>query len=57
VNTLKAEKVKSETDLEEMKSQLPGGKKITNAPDAPKSIPYEEMTNAQKTRFNKENKF
>ena len=37
-----------------MKKQTPAAPPIVNAPPAEKSVPYEEMTNFQKTKFNKE---
>jgi hypothetical protein len=55
VADLKADKVKSETALETMKRQTPGAQKITNLPPAQKAVPYAEMTNFQKLKFNKEN--
>lgn len=66
--TIEADKVKSETDLETMKSQkdalaiefqmfkkdLPSVAPIANLP-VEVEIPYEKMTNYQKLKFNREN--
>lgn len=66
--TIEADKVKSETDLETMKSQkdalaiefqmfkkdLPSVAPIVNLP-VEVEIPYEKMTNYQKLKFNREN--
>jgi hypothetical protein len=54
VADLKAKQIESETALETMKKETPAAKKITNLPPVEKSIPYEEMTNFQKAKFNKE---
>lgn len=54
VADLKAKQIESETALETMKKETPAAKKITNLPPVEKSISYEEMTNFQKAKFNKE---
>tara|TARA_R110000744_G_scaffold121116_2_gene225535 strand:+ start:7632 stop:8678 length:1047 start_codon:yes stop_codon:yes gene_type:complete len=52
---LKAKQVESDTALETMKKQTPAAKKISNLPPAEKSVPYEQMSNFQKAKFNREN--
>ena len=59
---IEAEKVKSETDLEVMKSDFQKFKEEKPAVEAIKNVPnevkktYEEMSNYEKLKFNKENK-
>jgi|AntAceMinimDraft_17_1070374.scaffolds.fasta_scaffold46263_2 hypothetical protein len=59
---LEADKVKEETELETMKAQILAMKKETPAATKIKNVPtkqvvktYEEMNNAEKTKFNREN--
>lgn len=68
--TLKAEKVKTETTLATMKTekeavdakllamskQTPAAQFVKDLPPAPEVKKYEDMTNAEKMRFNRENK-
>ena len=50
-----ADKVKAETDLTKMKSETPAATPIKNAPKEV-SKKYEEMSNFEKLKFNRENK-
>lgn len=59
---IEAEKVKSETDLvtmkadfEKFKNETPAVASIKNVPPPEASVPYEQMSNFQKLKFNKEN--
>ncbi len=59
---IEAEKVKSETDLvtmkadfEKFKNETPAVASIKNVPTPEASVPYEQMSNFQKLKFNKEN--
>lgn len=68
--TLKAEKVKTETTLATMKTekeavdakllamskQTPAAQFVKDLPPAPETKEYKDMTNAEKMRFNRENK-
>lgn len=68
--TLKAEKVKADTDLATMKTekeavdaklvtmsrQTPAAQFVKDLPSAPETKEYKDMTNAEKMRFNRENK-
>ena len=56
VADLKAKQIESDTALETMKKETPAAKKISNLPPAEKAVPYEEMSNFQKLKFNRENK-
>jgi hypothetical protein len=57
LSTLMAEKIKSDTALETMAAQTPAARAIINAPAVIKTPKkYEEMSNFEKLKFNKENK-
>jgi hypothetical protein len=56
IATLKAEKVKAETALETMKKQTPAARFVKDMPPATEAKEYKDMTNAEKMRFNRENK-
>ena len=55
VADLKAEAVKNETALETMQKETAAAKKISNFPPKENAVPYAQMTNYQKLKFNKEN--
>lgn len=53
--TMKAEKEKAEADLITFKNETPAVASIKNVPTPEVAVPYEQMSNFQKLKFNKEN--
>lgn len=53
--TMKAEKEKAEADLITFKNETPSVPSIKNVPTPEVAVPYEQMSNFQKLKFNKEN--
>lgn len=53
---LKAKQIENDATLEKMKKQTPAAKQISKFPPAEKVKSYDEMTNFEKVKFNRENK-
>lgn len=53
--TMKAEKEKAEADLVTFKNETPAVSSIKNVPNPGVAVPYEQMSNFEKLKFNKEN--
>lgn len=56
LTTMKSEKVEMTTEIEKLKGEIVEVKMVKNVPTPEADIPYEKMTNAQKVKFNRENK-
>jgi hypothetical protein len=55
LTTMQAEKEKAEADLAKFKNEKPAVPGIKNVPTPEVVLPYEQMSNFQKLKFNKEN--
>lgn len=56
LTTMKSEKVEMTTEIEKLKGEIVEVKMVKNVPTPEADIPYEKMTNAQKVKFNRENR-
>lgn len=56
LTTMKSEKVEMTTEIEKLKGEIVEVKMVKNVPTPEAEIPYEKMTNAQRVKFNRENK-